>query len=621
MASRTSSGPVQSRGRRRAGGRLELTWANKDMRLLSHDDVSYEWVDPLDWRVAEVRLLEEVTTVGAPDSGNLLVQGDALHALTALTSLPQYAARYVGKVKLCYLDPPFNTGKTFANYDDAVEHSVWLTMLRDRLLQARRLLRPDGSVWLHLDDAEAHRARSVLDEVFGASNFVATVVWEKAPGAKGDTDIAASHDYIHVYAADKTKFKSARNLLTRTDQQMKRYANPDGDPRGVWRQGADGTAKSGGEDARWEITLPSGRVVKPPKGSYWRFSKETFQNARAEGRVYFGRDGNGLPIIKTYLASAKDGVVPHTWWSSDEVGSNQEAKRDHIRKLFPEIEPFATPKPERLLQRIIHIATDPGDVVLDCFGGSGTTAAVAHKMNRRWVLVEQSSATVDTFVIPRLSMVVAGKDPYGITSVTREVLDGDLPDDVDDAVVRAAAGVMKDLFDHGTFAGVGGVSQKMVLEMASAMRKASKVRKEVTKLWEGGGGFLVAAVGPSMFEDYEGTTVLAEWATGGALAEAVAAQLKFPFDPSGPFAGKKGRSRLAVLDGMLTCAVADYLAGQLEERETLLVVAQALEPGVEDHVRALRPGSRARKVPRDLAAVGRKPSHLVKLGAAPDRAS
>ena len=201
----------------RSKGRLELTWANKDMRLLAHDDVSYEWVDPSDWRVSEVRLLHPVQSVGKPPkTGNLLIQGDALHALTALTSLPSVKGDYVGKVKLCYIDPPFNTGQTFQHYDDSVEHSVWLTMLRDRLVQIKKLLSDDGSVWVHLDDAEQHRARSVLDEVFGAENFVATVIWEKVYAPRNDAkQFSSSHDFIHVYSK-QPGWKT--NRLPRTDQ-------------------------------------------------------------------------------------------------------------------------------------------------------------------------------------------------------------------------------------------------------------------------------------------------------------------------------------------------------------------------------------------------------------------
>lgn len=367
-------------------GRLELTWTNKDLRLLAHEDGSYEWVPPSDYRVAEVRLLDNAATVGAVRSDknrardNLVIRGDALNALTSLSELREFAEEYEGGIRLAYLDPPFNTGQAFVQYDDALEHSVWLTMMRDRLVQVHKLLAPDGSVWVHLDDAEMAYCKAVLDEIFGRNNFVATIVWEKAQGSRNDTDISSAHDYILIYARDHKVWAKARNLLPRTEDQLARYQNPDSDPNGPWRQGDNGTAKSGSEKNRYPITLPSGRTVRPPSGTYWRFSEATFETAREEKRVWFGRDGNSLPVIKRYLKDVQQGVVARTWWPATEVGSNQEAKRDHLRKLLPEREPFATPKPERLLQRIIHIASDPGDIVLDCFAGSGTTA----QWRKRW---------------------------------------------------------------------------------------------------------------------------------------------------------------------------------------------------------------------------------------------
>ncbi len=522
-------------------GRLELTWTNKHLRLISDPEGGYEWVDPTDPRVSEVRLLHEIATVGddARDGGNLLIEGDALHALTALNRIPELAKRYAGQVRLVYIDPPFNTGQAFANYDDNLEHSVWLSMLRDRLVQIKPLLAPNGSIWVHLDDAEVHRCRCVMDEILGAANFVATVVWEKASGARGDTDISASHDFLLVYAADRAIWRHERNLLERTEGQLSRYANPDDDPRGPWRQGADGSAKSGSDALRFPITLPSGRVVTPPAGNYWRFTESRFQLARAEGRVYFGRRGDSLPVIKTYLSEAKQGVVPRTWWPASEVGSNQEAKRDHLRKLFPDVEPFATPKPERLMERIIHIASDPGDLVLDCFAGSGTTAAVGQKMGRRWVTSEREADTIERFTRPRLEKVVKGEDPGGIT---------------------AAVG------------------------------------------WTGGGGFEHLRVGPSMFDlDAEtGDVFLAGWATNGAFSEAVAAQLGFERSDAPPFCGRKGRTRLAVLDGVVGAAEVEFLVAALDERERVVVVGQAFTEDAESTLRALSPGSRVRHAPHDL---------------------
>lgn len=522
-------------------GRLELTWTNKDLRLLAHEDGSYEWLSPADYRVAEIRLLHDAATVGSVGktraADNLLIQGDALNALTSLSRLPEFAAQYLGKVQLAYLDPPFNTQQSFLHYDDALEHSVWLTMIRDRLLQIQDMLAPTGSVWLHLDDSEVHRARCVMDEVFGPNNFVATIVWEKAPGAKGDTDISDSHDYILVYAKEAATWKLVRNLLERSEAQLSRYANPDDDPRGPWRQGADGTAKSGNESLQYPITLPSGRVVTPPKGNYWRFTDATFELARDEGRVWFGRQGDSLPVIKTYLAEAKKGVVPRTWWPANEVGSNQEARRDHLRRLFPDREPFATPKPERLLHRIIQIATNPGDVVLDCFVGSGTTAAVAQKMGRRWIAIEMSPDTIQDFALPRLQLVVEGRDPDGATALTG---------------------------------------------------------------WTGGGGFRVLEVSPSMFEADGGLVFLADWMTNGALAEATAAQLGFAYEDEPPFSGRKGRTRLAVVDGIANESVVRILHSALPDGERVVVCGTGIDTDARAVLRELRPGSTLRKVPAAL---------------------
>lgn len=524
-------------------GKLELTWTNKHLRLLAHDDGSYEWVQPADYRVAEVRLLDDVGTIGEIGPGrdraadNLLIRGDALNALRSLASLPEFAKEYLGKVKLAYLDPPFNTQQSFLHYDDALEHSVWLTMLRDRVSQIRDLLSPDGSVWLHLDDAEAHHARSVLDELFGADNFVATIVWEKDKGRRNDTDISAVHDYLIVFAKSRETWKRTRNLIPRSATQVDRYRNPDDDPRGPWLQGDNGTAKSGSDASRWPIATPSGRVALPPAGRYWAFSRETLDRAIAEGRVYFGRKGDGNPIIKSYLSDVQEGVVPRTWWPADEAGFNQEAKRDHLKKLFPDQEPFATPKPERLMQRVIHIGSDPGDVVLDCFVGSGTTTAVAHKMGRRWVGIERERATVETFALPRLEMVVSGTDPGGVT------------DDVG---------------------------------------------------WQGGGGFRVLSVAPSMFEAEGGLVFLAEWMTNGVLAEATAAQLGFEYAEEPPFAGRKGRTRLAVVDGVVNESVVRLIVSALGERERVVVCGTGIDTDARPVLRELCPGSTLRKIPATL---------------------
>ena len=286
--------------KREYSGRLELTWTNKHHRLLAHRNEGYEWVPPHDYRVSEVRLLRDAALVGraraedSRSSDNLLIRGDALNALVSLLELPAFAAEYVGRVRLAYIDPPFNTGQAFENYDDNLEHSVWLTMIRDRLVQIRRLLSEDGSVWLHLDDTQMHRARCVLDEVFGASNFVANVIWQKTYTRENRTDISIGHDNVIVYAVNKPLWKQARNLLPPSEAQRSRYSNPDNDPRGDWKS-TPVHAKAGKgrrKEQFFTITLPSGRKVDPPPGRCWLYKRERYEEVVADGRIWFGADGD-----------------------------------------------------------------------------------------------------------------------------------------------------------------------------------------------------------------------------------------------------------------------------------------------------------------------------------------
>lgn len=350
------------------------------------------------------RLLEAAADLDGGDgnAANMLIQGDNLDALKAL--LPYYK----GEVKCIYIDPPYNTRSAFDHYDDNLEHAQWLAMMYPRLSLLRDLLAEDGSIWVSIDDNEGHYLKVMMDEVFGRKNFVATFVWERDAGGRGDASVSVSHDYIHCYAHTREVWDKTRNLLDRTEVQSGRFKNPDNDPRGPWRQGDDGTAKSGTEKQRFPITLPSGRIVTPKEGRFWAFSQQTFELARAEGRAYFGRKGDSLPLIKRYADKVREGVAPRTWLTAGDVGTNQSAKRDHLRKLLPNLSTFDTPKPETLLERFIHISTNPGDLVLDSFLGSGTTAAVAHKMGRRWIGIEMGDHAV-THCKPRLDKVIAGE--------------------------------------------------------------------------------------------------------------------------------------------------------------------------------------------------------------------
>ncbi len=522
-------------------GRLTLSWVNKDQALLPDGDGGYEWVERSDPRVTEVHLLHHGDRVGEFVDGlddNLLIQGDSYHALHSLVRIPEYAKRYRGKVKLVYIDPPFNTGQAFEHYDDALEHSIWLGMMRERLLLIRELLSPDGSVWVHLDDAEAAYCRVLMDEIFGRSNFIATAIWKRRNDPRNTaTHISADHDFILCYA--KNISFSQFNHLPRTDAMDSAYTNTDNDPRGPWRRG-DLAARNYYSKGLYPVTTPSGRVIDgPPSGSYWRVSAEELSRLNAEGRIYWGPNGDSRPYLKRYLTEVKGGRVPSSVWHPEEVGFVRNGKEE-VRALVGDV--FATPKPERLMHRVLQIATKPGDIVVDCFGGSGTTAAVAHKMGRRWVTVELSAETIAAFTKPRLGKVVAGADAGGITTESE---------------------------------------------------------------WSGGGGFRVLTVGPSLFERVGSRVLLADWAKGAEFAQAVAAQLGFLYEPDGPFAGLKGRTRLAVVDGTADDVVVQSIVSYLEDNERVMVVAKAVAPGTEQVLRQLSMGSQLLKAPGDLVRRGK----------------
>lgn len=365
-----------------------LDWVNKNQAKASTDEVPYH-------------LLQQVKTYGEP-SENLLIQGDNLLALKAL--LPFYA----GQVKCIFIDPPYNTQSAFEHYDDKLEHSQWLSMMYPRLVLLRELLAEDGSIWITIDDVEAHYLKVLCDEVFGRVNFISNIVWQKAFAKKNKAQISGSHDHLLVYGKDAYRWN--RNLLPREDRQLKAYKNPDNDPRGLW-QSVSLTVTS--EDAikrapyRYPIKLPSGREVLPPQGTHWKRMPDKLFELVNDNRIWFGRDGDSAPRIKLFLSEVDDGVVPDTWWNHESSGNNQEAKKE-ILELDKHGEPFATPKPERLLQRILQISSNQGDIVLDSFLGSGTTAAVAHKMSRRYIGIEMGEHA-KTHCIPRLEKVISGE--------------------------------------------------------------------------------------------------------------------------------------------------------------------------------------------------------------------
>ncbi len=370
-------------------GRLELTWVGK-----------------YDEEVIEPRILVEdkSKSYGDQGSGNLLIHGDNLLAIRALEN------KYTGKIKCIYIDPPYNTGSAFAQYDDNLEHSIWLSLMRERLIILRNLLSEDGTIWISIDDDEQAYLKVLCDEIFLRKNFVSNVIWEKKFSPQNDAKwLSDSHDFIMVYAKDKESWKP--NLLPRTEGMDNRYKNPDNDPRGPWTS-SDFTARTYSASTDYPITTPSGRVVTPTKSRSWISSREEFERLVADNRIWFGAKGNNVPRKKTFLSEVKGGMVPMTIWKYEDVGSTQDAKKE-VKAINPD-DPFATPKPERLLERIIEIATVPGDYVLDSFLGSGTTIAVAHKMDRRWIGIEIGEQAYNQCKL-RMDKVIDGNDNVGIS--------------------------------------------------------------------------------------------------------------------------------------------------------------------------------------------------------------
>lgn len=380
--------------------KLELTWIGKENRprlepriLLEDPEKSYHAKQ----RVSDKDIFD-----------NRLIFGDNLLALKALEQ------EFAGKVKCVFIDPPYNTGSAFAHYEDGVEHSIWLSLMRDRLELIRRLLSDDGSLWITIDDNEAHYLKVLCDEIFGRQNFITTVVWQKLFTVKNSAKyLSDMHEYVLIYS--KVKESWERKLLPRSQELDDSYSNPDDDTRGPWTTNAV-QARNFYSQGTYEIKSPSGKVFTPPSGTFWRVSKKNFQELDRDHRIWWGKDGGAIPRIKKFLSEAKQGVVPATLWLHNDVGTNAEAKVE-IRTLFsnlPETELFMTPKPERLIQKILEIASSRGDLVLDSFAGSGTTGAVAHKMGRRWIMVELGEHC-HTHIIPRMKKVINGEDEGGIT--------------------------------------------------------------------------------------------------------------------------------------------------------------------------------------------------------------
>ena len=386
-----------------------LNWIGKEKVVSHHQDVPY--------RVLEHKYgftSEEAEQTEPTNSGNKIIHGDNLEALKSL--LPEYE----GKVKCIYIDPPYNTGNESWVYNDNVNHpkikkwlgevvgkdgedltrhDKWLCMMYPRLKLLHKLLADDGAIFISIDDNEQANLKLICDEIFGVRNFINNIIWQKKYSPQNDARyLSVMHDFIMLYAKNKSHFN--RNLLPRNDAQNKRYKNPDNDPRGPWKS-SDLSAKRITEKDLYEIITPSGRKVLPPKGRSWVVGKEKFDELVNENRIWFGENGNNVPSVKKFLNEVQDGTVPVTLWLREEVGDNQEA-RQILKAIFNESNaPFETPKPPRLLERLILLASNENDIILDSFAGSGTTAHAVLNLNkqdggnRKFILVEMEDYAND----------------------------------------------------------------------------------------------------------------------------------------------------------------------------------------------------------------------------------
>lgn len=654
--------------------KLELTWYNKDQALIPTEGgrYGYTWVAPQDPRYCETHTLIDTGIIRGtqkpkvegtsyteradltPTEDNLLILGESGDVLEALTRVPELADKYVGKVKCVYIDPPFNTAQTFANYEDNLEHSIWLTMMRDRLINLRALLSDNGTIWIHLDDVESHRMRVLLDEVFGANNFLSEMHWERTKTARGDSaGINAVTDEIVVYR----KSNSAKvNRLPKDIDATDRYANPDNDPNGPWQSVSPlAPGNSSHPGMVYGIQHPfTGEMVYPSSTTHWRFGAEkmlSYMNGWARYELcppnpdsaikraqMLGVDPDdeliqktpdmvvkdfGSATIKAATEILSEGPWPVIFTSPrrtalryktyasnvslptpknllhmNEVGGNATAKNE-IKALFPGINPFSTPKPERLLERIIHIATDPGDIVLDIFAGSGTTAAVAQKMGRRWVTCELVEDTVERFTRPRLEKVVNGEDMGGISissggrvdSATDGLPDGISPDDAQ-KFTSLLNKIVKDKPD---------LRNSDDIKKLKEVTKTKNIKDAIN--WRGGGVFTVAKLAPSCFDydsDLDIVTLTAE-ATGQTLVNSVAANLGFYLTPDDRyFDGALGRQHLAVVEGVLDEDKVNDLMAHLPQGNTLLLAATIVNEGVREYVRSFKNGSRVINIPLDI---------------------
>lgn len=348
---------------------------------------------------------------GDKNTDNLIIKGNNNEILDILDE------HYHEQVSCIYIDPPYNNGENYFHYSDDKEHKVWLKEISNTLKKLKPLLKEEGSLWISIDDNEVHYLKVEADKIFGRKNFITTIIWQQRTTRENRKVFSNNHEYILVYARNPKKFKKYRNLLPPNETILSRYKNPDNDTRGPWQSiSANVQAGHATKHQFYEIISPSGKKHNPPNGRCWVYTKEKMKQKIEQNEIWFGKDGNGVPRIKKFLKDANIGVNPQTLWMGNDVGTNEIAKK-HLLNLFPNNPVFDTPKPEKLIKRIMEIATKEGDIVLDSYLGSGTTAAVAHKLNRKYIGIELSEQNVD-YIVSRMNKVIQG-EKGGISAETK----------------------------------------------------------------------------------------------------------------------------------------------------------------------------------------------------------
>ena len=503
--------------------KLELVWLDKEKRINVEPRILIEQPQ-LSYKKDFTSLLDNTNL-----TDNILIHGDNLIGLKAL--LPNYA----GRVKCVFIDPPYNTGSAFEHYDDNLEHSIWLSLMRERLAILKQLLSKNGTIWIVLDDSELHYCKVLCDEIWGRKNFIADLTWNSRKSVSNDAIISLNTNHILVYATDIEIIRqlSKKSELFKGPIDESKFSNPDNDPRGKWV--ADPfDAPNIRPNLTYPITNPNtGAVYMPPEGRCWRTTPEKYQEALADGRIVFGKTGTSKPQMKRFLSECGDkGAVMTTLW--DDLDTTTNATK-HSQKMFGKS--FTNPKPENLIQRVLQLATKPGDIVLDSFLGSGTTVAVAHKMRRHWIGIEMGNQAYD-YCKKRMDLIIDGNEPGGITK------------DVD---------------------------------------------------WNGGGGYKFYELAPTLInEDAFGQSVINKEYNSEMLASAIAIHEGFKYEPDKDCYWKQSKNDnntyLYVTTNHLNEVILNGIRAEMKDDEFLVIVCKSYDEALKHYSKNIT----IKKIPQSL---------------------